>query len=90
MAAAPTATITEEGDQEVVRLPREVPLKPGSVSYEVKSDGTLEWKPVENNERQRAWTEFLDALAAREPDPEFMAERPMNRLPVERNLFPDD
>ena len=90
MAAAHTATITEEGEEKVIRLPREVPLKLGSVSYEVKADGSLELKPSDGGERQRAWVEFLEAIAAREPDPEFMATRPMNRLPVERNLFFDE
>ncbi len=90
MAAAHTATVTEEGDEKVVRFPKEVALNPGCVSYEVKADGTLELKPFNSEERQRAWIELLKAVAAREPDPDFMTERPMNRLPVERNLFPDD
>ena len=90
MAAAHIATVTEEGDEKVVRLPRKIPLKPRCISYEVRADGTLELKPFNSEERQRAWIEFLETIAARKPDPDFMAERPMNRLPVERNLFPDE
>ncbi len=29
-------------------------------------------------------------MATRPVDPDFMRDRPMNRMPVEKNLFPED
>jgi hypothetical protein len=91
MAATHTDTITEEGDEKVVRFPGGVPLSRGEVTYEIKPSGELVLKQVSEQaraKRQADWIAFLDEIAARPPDPDFMKERPMNRLPIERDLWP--
>ncbi len=88
--AAQIATVTQEGEEIVVRFPQDVPIQVGSVSYRIGARGEVVLAPVSTAARQEAWIAFLDRIEARDPDPEFMKERPMNRLPVERNLFPDD
>ena len=37
----------------------------------------------------RAWGEFFELMHSIDVPPDFMAERPMNRVPVDRDLFGD-
>jgi hypothetical protein len=93
MAAIHTATITEEGDEKILRLPAGVPLEAGEVTYEIRSTGELVLKQLSEEaraRRQAVWIDFLDRIAARGPDTDFMNERPMNRIPFERDLWPDE
>ncbi len=97
MAAAHTATVTEEGDETIVRIAGKILLPQGPVLVrEDEKTGEIVLSPVPRLQGSRSWTEFfnrLDQLPHDEHWDQFlqvMEERPMNRLPAERNLFPDD
>jgi hypothetical protein len=88
--AAHTAIVTEEAGEKIVRLPSDVPLKAGLVSYIIGNQGEIVLTSPEQNDKQAAWIAWLDHIASTPRDPDFMKERPMNRPPVENKLFPDD
>jgi len=88
--AAHTAIVTEEAGEKIVHLPSDVPLKPGPVSYTIGNQGEIVLASPEQTDKQAAWIAWLDHLDSTPRDPNFMKERPMNRPPVEKNLFPDD
>ena len=95
MAAAHTATITEDGGDTIVRIPGKVMLPQGPVLVrENELTGEIVLSPVLKSSEPQSWAEFferLDRLPRDEHWDEFlqvMEERPMNRPPVERSLFP--
>ncbi len=93
MAAAHIANVTIKQDETLVHLPSGIPLQPGPVVYELRPGGEILLKPhpADSAEAKRqAWVAFLDFLDQSPSDPAFMPDRPLNRLPVDRNLFPDD
>lgn len=91
MAAAHTATVTEDGEDTIVRISGKINLPKGPVLVrENKSTGEVVLSSQAAPAREDSWAAFFALIDSREPDPDFMRERPMNRLPVEKNLFPDD
>lgn len=53
------------------------------LGYRVEPSGRVvpvELPPEIREKRQAEWLELLDELAALPPDPDFMRERPMNRM----------
>jgi G3E family GTPase len=86
-----TAQITSEGDETVIRLSGHIDLPSGPASVRVTEQaGEVILTPVaEMSDRHKEWLAFLDELAARPVDEEFMKERPMNRVPVEEDFFRD-
>ncbi len=97
MAAAHTATITEEGDDTIVRIAGKISLPKGPVLVrEDESTGEVVLSSLAEAKEPRSWAEFFDRLDQLPRDEhwdnflQIMEERPMNRLPVERNLFPDE
>jgi hypothetical protein len=85
------AEIASEGDDTVIRIPGQIDLQPGSISMRLtEQTGEIILTPVaEMSDRHKKWLSFLDELAARPSDEEFMRERPMNSPPLEKSLFPD-
>ena len=97
MAAAHTATVTEEGEDTIVRITGKISLLKGPVLVrENETTGEIVLSPLAEAKEPQSWAEFfrcLDQLPRDEHWDAFlqvMEERPMNRLPVERNLFPDE
>ncbi len=94
MAAAHTATIVEDGDDTIVRFAGRVRLPAGPVLVrEDESTGEIILAPVPQSGETNPWIDFFDAMDAIPRDERWdafvqvMKERPMNRPPVERNLF---
>lgn len=85
-----TAIITSEGDETVVRISGRVRLASGPVAVrEIEATGELVLAPLRASQPD-TWVAFFDRLNRREPDSDFMAERPMNRIPPDKDLFGDD
>lgn len=94
---AQTATVTCEGDDTIIRISGRVRLPQGPILIrEDKHTGELILAPVEPRPVEGSWAQLFaefDALPRDEHWDEFikvMQERPMNRLPVERDLFPGE
>ncbi len=86
-----TAFVTSEGDETVVRISGRVRLASGPVAIrEIEATGELILAPLETVNPPDTWTSFFARLNQRPGDPRFMSERPMNRIPLEKDLFGDD
>ena len=91
MAAAPTATVRTDGNDSVIRFEGKISLPEGPVCMrENPHTGEIVLSARLTPSHPESWADLFALIDSREPDPEFMRERPMNRLPVEKNLFPDD
>jgi hypothetical protein len=92
MAAAHTAIVTEEGIHTVVRFSGKVSLPYGPVAVrEIEETGEIILTPISPSAQLTdSWAAFLDHLARTPRDPEFMKDRPLNRPPIDRKLFPDE
>jgi antitoxin VapB len=80
-----TAKLFRNGASQAVRLPAEYRFE-GSEVYatrdEQTGDVTLSTRPG-----AKTWQDFFDLVATIDAPEDFMAERPMNAPPVERDLF---
>jgi antitoxin VapB len=92
MAQSGVAKLFRNGASQAVRLPAEFRFE-GTEVYisrdEETGDVVLSTRPG-----AKAWAEFFRIDPSEGPDsaflPEFMSDRPMNRVPVDKNLFPLD
>jgi antitoxin VapB len=88
MSETRTAKLFKNGASQAVRLPAEFRFE-GSEVYatrdETTGDVVLSSRPGE-----KVWAEFFDLLRKVEIPAEFMADRPLNRPPVEKHLFGKD
>lgn len=83
-----TAKLFKNGSSQAVRLPADFRFEGEEVYVtrdEVSGDVVLSTHPGE-----RAWVEFFDLMDTIDVPPEFMADRPMNVPPPERDLFAED
>lgn len=85
MAKTMTAKLFRNGASQAVRLPAEFRFE-GTEVFISRDEATGN---VVLSERPGAadWEEFFRELRAIPDTPEFMAERPMNQIPVEREIF---
>lgn len=82
------AKLFKNGASQAVRLPAEFRFE-GEEVYLTRDDRTGDVL-LSSRPGTGTWTEFFDLLSTVEVPPDFMADRPMNRQPRERNLFGDD
>jgi hypothetical protein len=92
--AAHSAIVTNEEDETVIRIQGHVRLPLGPVLVrEVEETGEVILAPVVETSHPNPWFELFDSLDRQPRDEHWdefskvMRERPINRLPVERNLF---
>lgn len=82
-----TAKLFKNGASQAVRLPAEFRFEGGEVYAtrdEETGDVVLSTRPG-----ARTWAEFFALMHTVDVPDDFMAERPMNVPPQERNLFAD-
>jgi len=88
MTQANVAKLFRNGASQAVRLPAEFRFEGSEVFIsrdEETGDVVLSTRPG-----AKAWNEFFRLLRAAHDSPEFMPDRPMNQLPVEKNRFTVD
>ena len=81
------AKLFRNGASQAVRLPAGFRFAGGQVFAtrdEITGDVVLSAHPG-----ARTWREFFELMHSIEIPPDFMAERPMNRVPVDRDVFGD-
>jgi antitoxin VapB len=83
-----SAKLFKNGASQAVRLPQEFRFE-GSEVYATRDDQTGD-VVLSSQPGARAWAEFFALARAADAPGDFMAERPMNRVPAERNLFKDE
>jgi antitoxin VapB len=85
MSQTRIARLFKNGSSQAVRLPAEFRFEGNEVYAtrdEVTGDVILSDRPG-----APVWREFFEMVRAVDIPDEFMAERPMNNRPVERNIF---
>jgi antitoxin VapB len=83
-----TAKLFKNGASQAVRLPADFRFEGEEVYIsrdERTGDVILSARPG-----ARAWADFFELMKTIDVPADFMAERPMNTLPVERNIFGED
>lgn len=88
MSEPRTAKLFKNGASQAVRLPADFRFEGEEVYItrdEASGDVVLSTRPG-----ARTWGDFFDLMRTIDVPPEFMAERPMNVPPPERNLFAED
>jgi antitoxin VapB len=82
------AKLFKNGASQAVRLPAEFRFE-GNEVYITRDDETgdviLSTRPG-----AKSWRAFFAFMEQVDVPPDFMAERPMNTAPVERDIFGDD
>jgi antitoxin VapB len=85
MTETKTAKLFKNGSSQAVRLPAEFRFEGNEVYVtrdEITGDVILSRRPG-----AKVWGDFFEMLHAIDVPDDFMADRPMNQLPQERNLF---
>lgn len=85
MSETRTAKLFKNGASQAVRLPAEFRFS-GDEVY-VARDETTGDVVLSSRPGAGTWRDFFDYLRAVEVPQAFMAHRPLNAAPVERNLF---
>jgi len=85
MSISYLAEVVRDGDSQIVRIPADFHLDSGTVEIR-RNDETGELILTAPAKR-RTWDEFFDLVGRLNVPQDYMSERPMNRLPVERNIF---
>ena len=83
-----TAKLFKNGSSQAVRLPADFRFEGNKVYItrdEATGDVVLSTRPG-----ARTWGDFFELMQTIDVPPEFMADRPMNVPPAERNLFAED
>lgn len=82
------ARLFKNGASQAVRLPADFRF-PGKIVYATKDETTGD---VVLSERPgaRLWDEIFERLNSIDVPADFMVERPMNRVPEEKNIFGDE
>lgn len=88
MTDTKTAKLFKNGSSQAVRLPAEFRFE-GSEVYvmrdEITGDVILSRRPG-----AKVWKDFFEMMHSIDVPDSFMAERPMNQPPLERDLFTDE
>jgi len=88
MSETRIAKLFKNGSSQAVRLPAEFRFDGDEVYAtrdEVTGDVVLSDRPG-----TKVWSDFFEMMHAIDVPEEFMADRPMNRPPLERDLFPEE
>jgi antitoxin VapB len=88
MGETRVAKLFKNGASQAVRLPAEFRFDQEEVYVtrdERTGDVVLSTKPG-----ARAWADFFDLMATVDVPDDFLPDRPMNTLPVKRNIFGND
>ncbi len=83
-----TARLFKNGSSQAVRLPADFRFEGEEVYItrdEASGDVVLSTHPG-----ARTWGDFFDLMQTIDVPPDFMADRPMNVPPLERDLFAED
>ena len=80
-----TAKLFKNGSSQAVRLPAEFRFNTKEI-YMTRDDDTGD-VVLSSCPGKRAWETFWDLLQHIDVPSNFMAERPMNTMPVEKDLF---
>jgi antitoxin VapB len=78
----------KNGASQAVRLPAEFRFE-GNTVYATKDETTGD-VVLSTRPGARVWDEIFERLRSIDIPEDFMADRPMNRLPEEKNIFGDD
>ena len=82
------AKLFKNGASQAVRLPMEFRFE-GDEVFVTRDDATGD-VVLSTRPGAKAWREFFELLRAVDVPNDFMAERPLNVLPLARGLFDDD
>jgi antitoxin VapB len=82
------AKLFKNGASQAVRLPAEFRFE-GDQVYATRDDVTGE-VVLSNRPGAKLWRDFFAMMDSIDIPPEFMADRPLNRVPEERDLFGDE
>ena len=85
MTETKTAKLFKNGSSQAVRLPAEFRFE-GNEVY-VTRDETTGDVILSRRPGAKVWGDFFEMLHAIDVPDDFMADRAMNQLPQERNLF---
>jgi antitoxin VapB len=83
-----TAKLFKNGASQAVRLPADFRFE-GEEVY-ISRDARTGDVILSARPGARAWADFFELMKTIDVPADFMAERPMNTLPVERNIFGED
>jgi antitoxin VapB len=82
------AKLFKNGASQAVRLPSEFRFE-GTEVYATRDEQTGD-VVLSTRPGAKAWAEFFALMRAIKVPDDFMADRPMNAPPQDRNLFQDD
>ncbi len=82
------AKLFKNGSSQAVRLPMEFRFEGEEVF--VSRDGATGDVVLSTRPGARTWGEFFELLHAVDVPDDFMADRPLNVVPVERGVFDDE
>jgi len=82
------AKLFKNGASQAVRLPADFRFA-GEEIYATRDDATGD-VVLSNRPGAKAWNAFFELLHAVEVPADFMAERPLNVLPLEHSIFDDE
>lgn len=82
------AKLFKNGSSQAVRLPAEFRFE-GNEVYVTRDDVTGD-VVLSDRPGAKTWRDFFDMIHTIDVPTDFMAERPMNALPQERNIFADE
>ncbi len=85
MGETRVAKLFKNGASQAVRLPADFRFD-GTEVYISRDERTGD-VILSTNPGARTWADFFELMEAIDVPDDFMRERPMNTLPVERNLF---
>lgn len=82
------AKLFKNGASQAVRLPAGFRFEGGEV-YATRDEATGD-VVLSNRPGVKTWSDFFELLHSVEAPDDFMAERPLNVLPIARGVFDDD
>ena len=85
MSETRTATLFKNGASQAVRLPAEFRFE-GTEVYATRDEATGD-VVLSTRPSGKVWADFFDLLRKVDVPADFMSERPMNHLPVEKDVF---
>ena len=88
MALTRIARLFKNGASQAVRLPAEFRFD-GDHVYATRDDVTGE-VVLSDRPGAKVWRDFFAMMESIEVPPEFLAHRPLNRVPKEHDLFGDE
>lgn len=83
-----TAKLFRNGASQAVRLPSDFRFS-GDEVY-ISRDPATGNVVLSDSPGAEAWNRFFDLLHSLDIPPDFIAQRPLNRLPIERDLFAEE